>query len=171
MTGAQIQAASEAAGVTEFLRPEDGAWGTIDPDIFYFVTTNGFGSPSRLWAAEFNDASNPAAGGTIKMLLDGTEGQQMLDNMTVTKDGKVILQEDVGNNAHLAKLWQYDPATDVLTLLAQHDPDRFDPTGRRRTVPDPGRGILRHHRRDRHSRLGRPERVPVGRAGALQYCR
>jgi hypothetical protein len=127
LTGAQIDAASEAAGVTSFLRPEDGAWSTLDSDIFYFVTTNAFGAPSRLWAAEFNDASNPAAGGTIKMLLDGTEGQQMLDNMTVTKDGKVILQEDVGGNAHIGKLWQYDPATDVLTLLAQHDPDRFDP--------------------------------------------
>ena len=37
------------------------------------------------------------------MLLDGTEGQQMLDNMTVTKDGKILLQEDVGNNAHLGQ--------------------------------------------------------------------
>jgi hypothetical protein len=128
MTGAQIQAASEAAEVTEFLRPEDGQWSTIDPDIFYFVTTNGFGQPSRLYAAEFNDASNPTAGGTIKMLLDGTEGQQMLDNMTVTKDGMILLQEDPGSNNHLAKIWQYDPATDALTLLAQHDPDRFDPT-------------------------------------------
>ena len=128
MTGAQIQAASEANEVTEFLRPEDGQWDTINPDIFYFVTTNGFGQPSRLWAAEFNDASNPTAGGSIRMLLDGTEGQQMLDNMTVTKDGKVLLQEDPGNNAHLAKIWEYDPATDTLTMLAQHDPDRFDPT-------------------------------------------
>ena len=127
LTGAALDAASEAAGVSSFLRPEDGAWSTLDPDIFYFVTTNAFGSPSRLWAAEFNDASNPAAGGTIKMLLDGTEGQQMLDNMTVTQDGKILLQEDVGGNAHIGKIWQYDPANDVLTLLAQHDPDRFDP--------------------------------------------
>jgi RTX calcium-binding nonapeptide repeat (4 copies) len=127
LTGAQIQAASEANEVTEFLRPEDGQWDTIDSDTFYFVTTNGFGQPSRLWAAEFNDASNPAAGGTIRMLLDGTEGQQMLDNMTVTKDGKILLQEDPGNQAHLAKIWEYDPATDQLLLLAQHDPDRFDP--------------------------------------------
>jgi hypothetical protein len=103
-TGAEIQTDSEAKEVTEFLRPEDGQWDTIDPDVFYFTTTNAFGQPSRLWAAEFNDASNPAAGGTIRMLLDGTEGQQMLDNMTVTKDGKVLLQEDPGNQAHLAKI-------------------------------------------------------------------
>jgi hypothetical protein len=61
------------------------------------------------------------------MLLDGTEGQQMLDNMTVNKYGKVIMQEDPGGNPHLAKIWEYDPATDTLTQLAQHDPDRFDP--------------------------------------------
>ena len=126
-TGAEIQTDSEAKEVTEFLRPEDGQWDTIDPDVFYFTTTNGFDQPSRLWAAEFNDASNPAAGGTIRMLLDGTEGQQMLDNMTVTKDGKVLLQEDPGNQTHLAKIWEYDPTTDQLLLLAQHDPDRFDP--------------------------------------------
>ena len=125
MTGAEIDAASEAAGVTSFLRPEDGAWDTLNPNRFYFVTTGAFDQPSRLWAADFTDASNPAAGGTIKLLLNGTEGQQMLDNMTVDAHGKVILQEDVGNNAHLGKVWQYDPSTDSLTQLAQHDPDRF----------------------------------------------
>jgi RTX calcium-binding nonapeptide repeat (4 copies) len=128
LTGSALDAASEAARVTSFLRPEDGAWSTLDSDVFYFVTTNGFNAPSRLWAAEFSDASNPASGGTIRMLLDGTEGQQMLDNMTVTQDGKILLQEDVGGNAHIGKVWQYDPTTDGLTLLAQHDPDRFDPT-------------------------------------------
>ena len=126
-TGAQIQADSEAGGVTEFLRPEDGQWDTIDPSIFYFVTTNAFGSPSRLWAADFVDPANPNAGGTIRMLLDGTEGQQMLDNMTVNQHGKVIMQEDVGNNAHISKIWEYDPVTDALTMLAQHDPARFTP--------------------------------------------
>jgi hypothetical protein len=125
MSGAEIDAASEAAGVTSFLRPEDGAWDTLNPNRFYFVTTGAFDQPSRLWAADFTDASNPAAGGTIKLLLNGTEGQQMLDNITVDTHGKVVLQEDVGGNAHLGKVWQYDPSTDSLTQLAQHDPDRF----------------------------------------------
>jgi hypothetical protein len=127
LDGAALQANSEAAGVTEFLRPEDGAWDTVNPDVFYFVTTNSFSSPSRLWAMEFDDPTDPNAGGTIRMLLDGTEGQRMLDNMTVNRDGKVIMQEDPGGNDHLAKIWEYDPLTDALTLLAQHDPDRFDP--------------------------------------------
>ena len=125
MTGAQIDAASEAAGVTTFLRPEDGAWDTLNPNRFYFVTTNAFNAPSQLWAADFIDAKNPAAGGTIKLLLNGTEGQQMFDNITVDAQGHVVLCEDVGNNAHLGKVWQYDPATDKLTQLAEHDPSRF----------------------------------------------
>jgi hypothetical protein len=125
MTGAQIDNASELAGVTSFLRPEDGAWDTLNPNRFYFVTTDGFNLPSRLWALDFTDASNPAAGGTIKLLLNGTEGQQMFDNIAVDAQGRVTLCEDVGNNAHLGKVWQYDPATDTLTQLAQHDASRF----------------------------------------------
>jgi hypothetical protein len=80
-----------------------------------------------LWELDFTDAKNPTLGGTVKMLLDGTEGQQMFDNITVNQDGKLILCEDVGNQAHIGKVWQYDPATDQLTMLAQHDPNRFDP--------------------------------------------
>jgi hypothetical protein len=37
------------------------------------------------------------------------------------------LQEDPGGQAHLAKIWRYDIATDVLTLVAQHNPVFFDP--------------------------------------------
>ena len=124
-TGAQLETASDAAGIAGFLRPEDGAWDTVTPDRFYFVTTNSFSSPSQLWALDFVDASNPALGGTIELLLDGSEGQKMLDNLTVDAQGRVILQEDPGNNSYLAKIWQYDPATDSLTELATHDPDMF----------------------------------------------
>ena len=80
-TGAQLDADSEAAKVTSFLRPEDGAWDTINHDRFYFVTTDAFNQPSRLWAVDFNDGTNPGAGGTIKLLLNGTEGQQMMDRI------------------------------------------------------------------------------------------
>jgi len=124
-TGATIDSDSETAGVSSFLRPEDGAWDTINPDRFYFVTTNAFGQPSQLWAADFANATNPAAGGTIKLLLDGSEGQEMFDNITVDKSGHIILQEDVGNNARLGKVWEYDPALDTLTQIAQQDPARF----------------------------------------------
>jgi secreted PhoX family phosphatase len=129
LDGSTLDKTSEDAGVTSFLRPEDGAWDTIDHDRFYFVTTNAFDQPSRLWAVDFNDASDPSQGGTITMLLDGSEGQKMLDNITVNKDGKLILCEDVGNQDHIGKVWEYDPATDTLMELAQHDSARFAPNG------------------------------------------
>ncbi|MEI6643945.1 MAG: choice-of-anchor I family protein, partial [Novosphingobium sp.] len=128
-TGAQLQSASDAAGVTTFLRPEDISWDPTNPARGYFVTTNNFTSPSRLYQFTFNDIANPEAGGTITAVLDGTEGQKMLDNITVNADGKVILQEDVGTQDHLGKIWQYDPVTDKLTQIAVHDPARFQPGG------------------------------------------
>jgi len=138
MTGAALQAESVAEGVTGFLRPEDGAFDPTNPNLFYFVTTNGFNAPTRLWTLEFANIEDPTAGGTIKLLLDGSEGGQMFDNITVTDGGLVILQEDPGGVDHLAKIWLYDPKADQrtaenpagetgLTLIAQHDPARFTP--------------------------------------------
>ncbi|NBU46508.1 MAG: hypothetical protein EBS34_03515, partial [Flavobacteriales bacterium] len=120
---------------TKFSRPEDGGWDPSDPSKFYFVTTDqidlasdGLGAQigrSRLWRLNFTDISNPALGGTIDLLLDGTEGGNMYDNMTIDKFGHVILQEDPGDNHHNAKVWQYTIATDQLTMLAKHDVSRF----------------------------------------------
>ncbi|WP_231387362.1 ExeM/NucH family extracellular endonuclease, partial [Dolichospermum circinale] len=124
-TGAALQTQSVAAGVTAFLRPEDGHWDPSNPSDFYFVTTNSFSGPSRLWRLRFDNPTNPELGGTIEAVLDGTEGQKMFDNMTIDKYGHILLQEDVGNNAHIGKIWQYNIATDSLKLIAQHDPNRF----------------------------------------------
>ena len=139
MNGAQVEADSNAAGATKFLRPEDGAWDTLDPNRFYFVTTDRFDTVkagtgdtvghSRLWGLNFDDLGNPTAGGKIEMLLDGTEPQQMMDNITVNRAGQVLIEEDPGNNAYVAKDWIYDPDSDSLHLLAQHDPSRFQPGG------------------------------------------
>jgi hypothetical protein len=62
--------------------------GPDDRNVLYFVTTDRFNtktSPgrSRLWRLTFVDAAKPELGGTVDMMLDGTEGQQMLDNITV----------------------------------------------------------------------------------------
>jgi hypothetical protein len=131
-TGAEIQAASTAAGVTEFLRPEDGAWDPTHPNDFYFVTTDRFQTAStegnsRLWRLRFKDVDRPDLGGTIENLVDGTEanGPQMMDNLTVDRTGHIVIQEDPGNQAYLAKVWSYDIAADTLTQIAQVDPARF----------------------------------------------
>ena len=126
MTGAEIDAESTAEGVTGFLRPEDAAWDPDNPNVLYFTTTNSFNGPSRLYKATFADISNPEAGGTIEAVLDGSEGQHMFDNLSVA-NGKVILQEDPGNQTHLARVWEYDIASDKLTQIAGFDPAHFDP--------------------------------------------
>ena len=148
--GAELEAASDANQVTEFLRPEDGEWDTVDPDRFYFVTTDRFNEDkldgsddndgaddgrTRLWSLTFDDVTQPEQGGTIEMLLDGTGPYQMFDNITVNSRGQVLLQEDPGGNNYNAKIWQYDPQTDDLKLLAQHDPERFGDIGKEPTPP------------------------------------
>jgi hypothetical protein len=127
MTGAALQTASVDALVTGFQRPEDAAWDPNDSNDLYMVTTASFSTASRLWKLHFVDAARPELGGTIEMLLDGSEGQRMLDNIVVDQLGHVYLQEDPGGQAHLAKVWRYDIETDVLTLVAQHNPSFFDP--------------------------------------------
>jgi hypothetical protein len=125
LTGSNLNTNSNNAGVTNFLRPEDGAWDPANPNDFYFVTTNAFNSPSRLWRVRFTNIANPSLGGTITAVLDGTEGQQMMDNIGIDNYGHILIQEDCGNQSRLGKTWQYDIATDVLIEVAAHDATRF----------------------------------------------
>jgi hypothetical protein len=134
--------------VTSFLRPEDGAWDPKRPSDLYFVTTATFGGNSRLWRLRFYDPGNPAMGGVIDMLLDGTEeggtGERyhMLDNMTINGRGQLVLQEDPGNQEYLARIWLYDIASDRLTEVAHHDPARFDPPNPALTQDEESSGVI-----------------------------
>jgi RTX calcium-binding nonapeptide repeat (4 copies) len=132
MTGAALDAQSEALGVTSFLRPEDGQFDPNNPSVFYFVTTASFTGTSRLYKLTFSDIAQPELGGTIEVVLDsndipvnGTVGPRMMDNMTVTDAGMIIIQEDPGNQAHLARVLEFDPVTGILTEIATHDPALF----------------------------------------------
>jgi len=125
--------ASTNAG-TKFLRPEDAAWDPANPTDAYVVCTDRMNSAtqlgsSRLFRLRFNDVNNPAAGGTIEALLDGTDVMEMGDNLCVYNDiqggTRVILQEDPGNNAHNAKTLLYTVATDALEVIMMSDPARF----------------------------------------------
>jgi hypothetical protein len=139
-----------ATASTAFSRPEDGAWNPANPKQYYFVTTDqldqvsdGTGASigqTRLWRLTFSDITNPDAGGTIDLLIDGrTVGGKkvnMFDNIAVNPvSGHIILQEDVGNAAHNGKMWEYDPATDALTMITKHDPARFGDIGLAATAP------------------------------------
>jgi hypothetical protein len=120
---------------TSFDRPEDGAWDPENPNDYYFVTTGSISRSSRLWKLAFVDAARPELGGTITKLVEGpaaddpaSPGPKMMDNLTVT-DGQVLIQEDPGNTAYLAGVFQYDLATGALRRIARHDADRFAPGG------------------------------------------
>ena len=140
-TGVQ-QSTGLAGGATTFLRPEDGAW---DPrpghqNDYYFVTTDRFntvtnpsnpGGPanqdgrSRLWHMRFDDITNPGAGGSIDMVLDGSRGYEMFDNMTIDQHGRVLLNEDPGNSAYRGKVWLYDIDSGNFGQVAEFDPARY----------------------------------------------
>ena len=119
-----LQTQSEQLGVTEFLRPEDGAWDTADSSRFYFVTTDSFNGHSRLWRLDFDDANHPENGGKIELMVDGGP-YHMFDNITVNSHGQVLIEEDPGNQLYSAKIWLYDPQSDHLGLLAQSNPQLF----------------------------------------------
>lgn len=125
ITGASLNTLSNNLGVTNFQRPEDGAWDPNRPSDFYFVTTASFSSNSRLWRLRFTDISNPELGGTITAVLEGTEGPKMMDNMVMDNHGHILIQEDPGNQAHTAKVWQYRIASDALSLVMDQDTNRF----------------------------------------------
>jgi hypothetical protein len=136
LDGAQLQALSIASGVSNMNRPEDGSWDPSDPRNLYFNTTASFTGISRIWKLRFDDATNVLAGGTATIEVASPPfdpakpnaaqaGPRMLDNMTVNQRGQVISLEDVGNNAYLGGVYQYDPSTGALARISEHDPARF----------------------------------------------
>jgi hypothetical protein len=150
MTGVEIQDAAIANEVTQFVRIEDGAW---DPRRgrerdYYFVTTGRITTdattwrPSRLWRLRFDDIKHPVKGGTIEMLLTNAfnadnvndPGYQMFDNLTIDRRGRIVLQEDVGNNARLGRIYVYGIDSGKLELVAKHNPKFF--SGSLATNPD-----------------------------------
>lgn len=131
MTGSTINSTSNNNGVTGFQRPEDALWDPQNPADLYVLTTNGFGSsnPSRMWRFRFTDINDLTKGGIVEAVLDGTEGQEMMDNMGIDNFGHIIIQEDPGSNVYNAKTWQYTIATDQFKEIAKHDPARFEQGG------------------------------------------
>jgi len=130
LTNAELEQKSIDNDVTRLQRPEDGAW---DPrkkfaNDFYFVTTATPTTNSRLWRLRFDDIENPQAGGSVEILLRGTEGHRMLDNVTIDGAGRILMDEDPGNLDRVAKIWLYAIATGEFVQVAEHLPKNFDPT-------------------------------------------
>lgn len=129
--GAQLQTQSNARDVTEFARPEDGHWDPKNPNVFWWVTTGRSGQSGKLYKFTFNSISNPT-GGTVEMVLDsasliGTDGQvaRSFDNLVVDGEGNIVIQEDPGNSAYVAKLWKFNPLTREAVQIFENDRNRF----------------------------------------------
>src|SRR5262249_20824314 len=112
---AALEADSIDKGVMRFQRVEDGAWDPTKEDDFYFVTTASLTTNSRLWRLRFDNVQKPEKGGTIEILLKGDEGYRMLDNVTIDRRGRILMDEDPGNSDRIAKLWMYHIASGKLT--------------------------------------------------------
>ena len=128
-------------------RIEDGHWDPDDRDKFYFLTTEGGdttplnpGDPTRdgggLWLLEFNNVDKPLQGATLTLLLDGSEeiapgepGMNKPDNMGIDQHGNLLIQEDPGNNAHLARIIAYRLDDGALGVVARFDASRFQAGG------------------------------------------
>ena len=148
ITATGLQTAATAAGITQFLRPEDGAW--LNANTYLFNTTGskptGFTTQlsSKVYRLDFTGVNGSGVGdfttgGNISMLVDsanmrGKDGATawMFDNIGIGKDGLVYVNEDPGANGYIAKTWIIDPtlATQALressaTQVLEFDRSRF----------------------------------------------
>jgi hypothetical protein len=137
--GAAQNAEAAAKGLT-LNRIEDGAFDPRHPEDFYFVTTEGgvgatTGPSGRdgggVWRLSYDDVERPWEGGTLTLLLDGSEAPFLNkpDNVAFDRKGHFMIQEDPGNNVQLARIVAFDVDTGRRAVLARFDPARFAPGG------------------------------------------
>lgn len=135
-SGAAQETEALGEGVLAFNRLEDGQFDPSSPNDYYFITTEGgedtynvdnSGGGGGLWRLSFDDIENPAADGTLTLLLDGTEdiGHYKPDNMTIDGHGNILIQEDPGGARALARITAYRIADGATGTVAQFDPNRF----------------------------------------------
>lgn len=144
-----------------FARIEDGEWDPKNPDVYYFITTESNKDPvatkenpnepgitrdgGALWRLTFKDAQNPLLGAKLEMLLNGGESPYLSkpDNLAVTKSGVIMIQEDPGNNAHVARILAYQISTGKLVPVAEFDKQYFTTTGANfMTIDEETSGII-----------------------------
>ena len=152
--GTALQDASVALGVTEFARPEDGAWDTVNARSFYWATTgavvDGAQQSARLYKVTFDSLTQPT-GGTIDVVVDsatltGTDGEKArgFDNITVNgagscrrpgrRRGQGLHRQDLACQSN-DRIGRADPGVRSKSFRA-----------RRRGLPDAGRRKFRRHR-------------------------
>jgi len=155
------QQKDHAAQGTEMSRVEDGEWDPTNPNVFYFVTTesnkdSGATKPNpaeptfsrdggALWRLTFVDGQKPELGAKIEMLLDGTEVPYLSkpDNIAVTQNGVVMIQEDPGNNGHVSRIVAFRTSDSKIAVVAEFNKAYFA-TGAEQfmTIDEESSGII-----------------------------
>jgi len=130
-SGADQNAEAAAVGLS-LNRVEDGYWDPSHPGDYYFVTTAGGVGPGSgggggLWLASFTDIEHPELGGTLTLVLDGSEGLYSPDNMAIDTHGNLLIQEDPGSNPHLSRIMAYRISDGSLAVVAAFEPSQFTP--------------------------------------------
>ena len=133
-------------------RIEDGAFDPRHPEDFYFVTTNGGKGATAdrdgggLWRLSYDDVERPWEGGTLTLLLDGSEAPLLWnpDNLGFDTKGHLLIQEDPGGNPHVAQIAAYDVKSRKVAILARFDPALFaaGATGEVATTDEESSGII-----------------------------
>ncbi len=139
-TGAAQNAEAKADGLS-LNRIEDGHWDPRHPNDFYFLTTQGGSTLTTfpytrdgggLWRLRFKNVDKPEQGAKLTLLLDGTEelgvGEPKMnkpDNMTIDRHGNLLIQEDPGGNAHVARIVAYRIKDGALGVVARFDESLF----------------------------------------------
>jgi secreted PhoX family phosphatase len=142
-------------------RVEDGEWDPTNPNVFYFVTTESNKDPGAtkenpsepgvsrdgggFWRLTFVDGQKPELGAKLELLLDGSEAPYLSkpDNMTITSDGIVLLQEDPGNNAHVARIVAFRPKDGKIAVVAEFNKAYFEKGAAKfMTVDEESSGII-----------------------------
>jgi hypothetical protein len=122
----QLKELAIRLGVTRFQRPEDGAWDLLRPGVFWFAVTDRLGGHSQLIKLAFDDTRDLLAGGHFEIALRARDiGGEMFDNLTVDSAGRVLVQEDSGDNPHLTSIWLFKPETKAARKIFESDPTRF----------------------------------------------
>lgn len=158
-SGADQNAEAVREGGLSLNRIEDGAFDPNSPNDYYFVTTDGGEGPGQpasgggggLWRMSYANVNTPLAGGTLTLLLDGTEmvggtprtNLQKPDNMDIDTEGNLLIQEDPGNTAPIARVVSYRLSDGALGAVAQFDPRLFAADSETRlTMDEESSGII-----------------------------
>lgn len=127
LDGGALRARADRLGATHLLRPEDGAWDKLDGNLFWFATTDKIDGQSQLFRMAFDDARQPENGGEVSIALTASElGGQMFDNIATDGAGRILIDEDTGDNRFAAGIWLFDPRQPGMAVrLFEADPERF----------------------------------------------